>query len=100
MRSCLEAQDLLNSIFVSNPSERITLDEILLHKWMTGSILTDSELRNDMLKQGSIMGEKFNHEGKVLLEKVTGRTRGREDAEDARNPKHGRHGFDHDRGCE
>ena len=48
MTNCLEAQDLLNRIFVPNPKRRITIAEMLGHPWMQGPCLDDAELKEVM----------------------------------------------------
>ena len=55
MTDNLQAQDLLNRIFVPNPDERITLEEILQHEWMTGPILSDDELQVEMNERFTII---------------------------------------------
>ena len=52
LRTCpqfpAEAQQLLNKIFVADPSQRASIDEIFAEEWMQGSILSPEELSAEL----------------------------------------------------
>lgn len=45
------AQDLLNCIFVANPAQRATLEELKTHAWLAGPILPPDVLYEELLQR-------------------------------------------------
>ena len=44
-------QDLLNTIFVADPAQRATLEEVKAHVWLGGQILPSGVLYNELLQR-------------------------------------------------
>lgn len=66
MANCLDAQDLLNRIFVPNPKRRMTLKDILGHPWMQGPTLHKSKLEETMRERNEKIEAIKDHERSLL----------------------------------
>uniref|UniRef100_A0A7S2UW55 non-specific serine/threonine protein kinase n=1 Tax=Fibrocapsa japonica TaxID=94617 RepID=A0A7S2UW55_9STRA len=54
-----EAQSFLNTIFTASPDDRTTIEGMKSHPWMSGPILTGSELQQEMVdRKHRVDGEK------------------------------------------
>jgi len=71
-----EAKDFMNKILEPVPEERITVEQILQHAWFTGSVLSDSELRDELSnRKRSVQAEK-KKEKEALAKKNARGSRG------------------------
>jgi len=80
-----DAKDFMNKILEPNPEERITLQQIFEHPWFTGSVLSDSELRDELSnRQRTVSAQKKKEREAVARKNArgSGRVRGQKQSED------------------
>jgi len=80
-----DAKDFINKILEPNPAERITLSQILEHPWFTASVLSDSELRDELSNRKRTVSAQKKKEREALARKNargSGRVRGQDQPKD------------------
>jgi len=80
-----DAKDFINKVLEPNPTERMTLAQILEHPWFTGSVLTDTELRDELSNRKRTVSAQKKKEREALARKNargSGRVRGHKQSED------------------
>mmetsp|Transcript_25458 Transcript_25458/g.42913 ORF Transcript_25458/g.42913 Transcript_25458/m.42913 type:complete len:500 (+) Transcript_25458:103-1602(+) len=75
METCLEAQDLLNRIFVPNPKRRITIEEMMTHPWMQGPTLDDAALK-EVMHERSMRIQAIKAREHAMVQRQGGHKRG------------------------
>jgi len=80
-----EAKDFINRILEPDPTQRITIDQILEHEWFTANVLSDSQLREELGNRKRALQKQKKKEREALARKSArgdGRVRGANRPED------------------
>lgn len=74
LTNCLDAQDLINKIFVPKPHSRITIEEMEEHAWFLGPTLDDDSLQEVMHERHSRI-KAIKAKEQAMLQRQTGAKR-------------------------